>query len=302
MFALARRLAAGQRSRYDVVERIDHFLRSGYRYDERPPLRRFPLEAFLFTDRRGYCQQFSGAMTLMLRMDGIPSRVGVGFVPSVFDALRSAWIIRAIDAHSWVEVFFPGIGWVAFDPTPPVAGAGISTAPVSKAALLRGSARTSRQGPAATVQPLAGAVRGSGGWGGWALIGAGGVLAIIAAALISMWVVGASRLHRLLDGDERAAIAELRDALTRTGKPVSPAMTLAQIEAQIDPGSAGRPRAYVRALRDALYAPQGPAVQDRRAAARGRADMRRALAANGGILQRARALLALPPGVSRRLR
>ena len=127
MFALARRLAAGAPSSYDVAARVARYLRRNYAYDRRVPLTRYPLEAFLFSQRRGYCQQFSGAMTLMLRMDGVPARVGVGFRPVARAARGDAWSVRASDAHAWVEVFLGGIGWVAFDPTPPaaLAGAGV---------------------------------------------------------------------------------------------------------------------------------------------------------------------------------
>ncbi len=94
------------------------------RYDEGPPERQFPLESFLFRDKIGYCQHFSGAMALLLRMSGIPTRVVSGFSPGVRDAeKRNEYRIRDLDAHSWVEVYFAGIGWVTFDPTPPVAPA-----------------------------------------------------------------------------------------------------------------------------------------------------------------------------------
>src|SRR5205823_8106478 len=64
MFALARRLAAGARTDYDLAARIARYLRENYTYDEHIPRERYPLEAFLFKDRRGYCQQFAGAMAL----------------------------------------------------------------------------------------------------------------------------------------------------------------------------------------------------------------------------------------------
>ena len=77
-----------------------------------------PLDGFLFEDRRGYCQQFSGAMALMLRMLGIPARVAAGFSPGSYNRDTREYRVRDLDAHSWVEVYFTGIGWVPFDPTP----------------------------------------------------------------------------------------------------------------------------------------------------------------------------------------
>ncbi|MBV9212097.1 MAG: transglutaminase domain-containing protein, partial [Actinobacteria bacterium] len=122
-YRLARSLAAGHRTQYDVVQSVQRYLQRGFTYDEHPPLRRYPLPAFLFRDRVGYCQQFSGAMALLLRLDGIPARVAAGFAPGLRDPHTRDYRVRDLDAHSWVEVWFSGIGWVPFDPTPSLAPA-----------------------------------------------------------------------------------------------------------------------------------------------------------------------------------
>jgi hypothetical protein len=75
-----------------------------------------PLEHFLFDTKAGYCQHFSGAMALLLRFGGIPARVATGFSPGGFRKSQGEWIVRDRDAHSWVEAWFDGIGWVTFDP------------------------------------------------------------------------------------------------------------------------------------------------------------------------------------------
>ena len=77
-----------------------------------------PLEHFLFDTKAGYCQHFSGAMALLLRFGGIPARVATGFSPGGFRKRQGEWVVRDRDAHSWVEAWFDGIGWVTFDPTP----------------------------------------------------------------------------------------------------------------------------------------------------------------------------------------
>ena len=121
--ALARRLATGQETTYDIVRAVQRHLRSEYIYSERPPVREYPLAAFLLRDRVGYCQQFSGAMALMLRMLDIPARVAGGFTPGSYNTDTKEYRVRDLDAHSWVEVWFSGIGWVPFDPTPSIAPA-----------------------------------------------------------------------------------------------------------------------------------------------------------------------------------
>jgi len=81
-----------------------------------------PLAHFLFETRAGHCEYFASAMAIMLRTLGIPSREVNGFLPGEFNDLAGDYIVRASDAHSWVEAYFPGSGWVTFDPTPPGAG------------------------------------------------------------------------------------------------------------------------------------------------------------------------------------
>lgn len=144
MYALARRIAAGAGSSYDVVRKIGSYLQTNYAYSERVPFHKLPLEAFLFQDRRGYCQQFSGAAALMLRMLGIPVRVASGFAPGTFDSSTHEYVVHDLDAHAWIEVWFQGLGWVPFDPTPSLAPAAsqASFAPSEVAAsAARGDAR-----------------------------------------------------------------------------------------------------------------------------------------------------------------
>jgi hypothetical protein len=68
--------------------------------------------------KRGHCEFFSSAMTVMLRTLGVPARVATGYAPGFYSFTRNRYIIREKDAHAWVEVYFPELGWVEFDPTP----------------------------------------------------------------------------------------------------------------------------------------------------------------------------------------
>ena len=77
-----------------------------------------PLANFLFERKQGHCEYFASSMAVMLRSLGIPARLVNGFRTGEFNDLTSQYVVRASNAHSWVEVFFPGYGWIAFDPTP----------------------------------------------------------------------------------------------------------------------------------------------------------------------------------------
>ena len=76
------------------------------------------LVRFLTVSRRGFCQQFSTAMAVMLRAIGIPARVAVGYAQGTLNTRTGTYTVTTADAHSWVEVLFPGYGWIPFEPTP----------------------------------------------------------------------------------------------------------------------------------------------------------------------------------------
>lgn len=116
----ARLLTAKARSPYQATIAIERWLRSdgGFTYDEHPPAPAGlpPLTDFATRTKRGYCQQFAGTMALMLRYLGIPARVAVGFTSGTWK--NGVWTVTDHDAHAWVEAWFAGHGWLAFDPTP----------------------------------------------------------------------------------------------------------------------------------------------------------------------------------------
>jgi protein-glutamine gamma-glutamyltransferase len=78
-----------------------------------------PLATFLFARKKGHCEYFASAMAVMLRTQGIPARVVTGFLGGVYNPMTGWQVVRASDAHSWVEAWLPRRGWVTFDPTPP---------------------------------------------------------------------------------------------------------------------------------------------------------------------------------------
>lgn len=117
--ALAASLTRGKTNNYDKVVAVESYLRS-LNYTLRPPAPpegRDVVEFFLFESREGYCDYFSSSMVVMLRSLGIPARVVAGYLPGTYDADRDAYVIRESDSHSWPEVYFPGYGWIEFEPT-----------------------------------------------------------------------------------------------------------------------------------------------------------------------------------------
>ncbi len=119
--ALAKQIVGRATTPYEQAHAIEAYLRSHYGYtldlSSTPPAD--PLAYFLFQRRAGHCEYFATAMTVMLRSLGIPARYINGFLPGQYNSVGGDYIIRASDAHSWVEAFFPGFGWITFDPTPP---------------------------------------------------------------------------------------------------------------------------------------------------------------------------------------
>jgi protein-glutamine gamma-glutamyltransferase len=117
---LARQMTARASTAYDKARAIEGFLRSrfGYTLNLAGKPGNDPLANFLFVTRAGHCEYFASAMTILLRTLEIPAREVNGFLPGEYNDLAGDYIVRASDAHSWVEVYFPGSGWVTFDPTP----------------------------------------------------------------------------------------------------------------------------------------------------------------------------------------
>ncbi len=115
------RIAGKATNPYAATVAIEAWLRSsgGFTYDETPPrVQGAPLVQFVTRTKRGYCQHFAGAMALMLRYLGIPARVAAGFTSGSYDKEAGTWSVNDREAHTWVEVWFKGYGWLPFDPTP----------------------------------------------------------------------------------------------------------------------------------------------------------------------------------------
>jgi hypothetical protein len=270
---------------------VERLLSHGYRYSERPRRSATPLMEFLFGQRSGYCQHFSGAMALLLRLAGVPTRVAAGFSPGVFDHTRKEYVVRDYDAHSWVEVFFPGIGWVTRDPTPSDSPARsqlddvVRTAPdgaLDTPADTRGA--PAPQADAATSGATASSVRRSHSAATAIAAGLAGALALIGVLLA---VRRRRRLRAAAVDPVAGPLAELRRALRRSGLPPSPQTTLETLAWRYR-GTAAE--GYLRTLAAARYGYGG--ARPTRAQ---RAALRRLLGSGRGPGRRLRAWWALPP-------
>jgi transglutaminase-like putative cysteine protease len=118
--ALARQVAGGSRDPLEIARRVEGFLlqQFGYTLDLKRVSQLDPLQEFLFVRRAGNCEYFAAAMAVMLRSLGVPSRVVNGFQRGEWNPYGQYFIVRYYDAHSWVEAYLPGAGWLTFDPTP----------------------------------------------------------------------------------------------------------------------------------------------------------------------------------------
>lgn len=119
---LAAEIVGTSASRYDAVQAVRSYLQTNARYslDTRMPARGTDfVDDFLFVTRAGYCNHFSTAMVVLLRAEGIPARWVKGYAPGEADPqVPGRVVVTQGDAHSWVEVYFPGVGWIPFEATP----------------------------------------------------------------------------------------------------------------------------------------------------------------------------------------
>ncbi|WP_334078250.1 transglutaminase-like domain-containing protein [Paenibacillus sanfengchensis] len=119
---LGMELTSRQANRYDAVQAVSAYLEERYVYSldtKIPPEGADFVDYFLFEQKTGYCDHFSTAMTVLLRSGGIPARWVKGFAPGAAASDdEHRYEVSYADAHSWVEVYFPGEGWIPFDPTP----------------------------------------------------------------------------------------------------------------------------------------------------------------------------------------
>jgi transglutaminase-like putative cysteine protease len=321
VYRQAQDVVGDARNPYSAVVALETWFRSGgdFVYDEQPPVRRDApaLASFVVATRRGYCQHFAGAMALMLRQLGIPARVAAGFTSGRYDNDDGRWIVTDRNAHTWVEVWFDGYGWLSFDPTPgrgqlggtytasslrfdvdgAIAAAG-NAADAATSDLLRGE--TGGPDRPRGADP-GGATASGGGRSAGRSTGTGIVTLLLLAALAAAVLLTAAKIvrraARFLTRDPRglagACRRDLAAFMTDQGVSVPTSATprevgaIAEREFGVDPGPL---------MAEVTLARFGPPETAGPAAARARRELRRirkALRARLSIPRRTRGLLSI---------
>lgn len=204
--------------------------------------------------RKGFCQQYAAAMGVMLRLAGVPSRIVLGYMHPAPNAAND-FVVTTFDAHSWVEAYFAGVGWIPFDPTPAAGLVGgkktdLPWAPHSYAASESpgvpniSSSVTNRR--SSTGSSAGAGIGGRSGSSGSSVNGSLIVTGLVVAALAILALVpGAVRVGRrrrrfaaARHGDAEALWTELADTTVDLGYVWSPARTPRQVSAWLAPDAA----------------------------------------------------------------
>lgn len=280
---LASEVTADSADNYERAVALQDFFRNdgGFVYDlsVSPGNGSSDLLAFL-DERRGYCEQYAATMAIMARSLGIPARVAVGYLRGE-EAQPGFWVVRAQDAHAWPELFFEGVGWVRFEPTPAVrTGApptySVAEAPTTEVPDSLGEAVDAAAGDQDPnqVAPLDDVVQ-EGGAGAttpsaFPLLAVLAVLVLLGLTpLLAGWVSRRRRWLRAGDDPRRqaeAAWADIEDAALEVGLPADPSETI-RVRAAALQSSAGLPSQtgdrlgeVARATERARYAASVPRV------------------------------------------
>lgn len=264
----ADRWVASARTPYDMALAIQNRLRNGaFSYDESTPVEQgydgdgLNVIAKFLQVKAGYCIHFASTMAVMARLEGIPARIVVGYQPGETQANTSAHTVSSDDLHAWPELYFDGIGWVRFEPTPG-RGAVPTYAPLPSAAVTSTPSANPRDTAVATPTPTdssaaAATGRSGGGFAIGPILRGGGIVLLIAALLALPGLLRRGlrrrRLARLGRDGPAGAWREILDTAIDLGLPTGRGRSPRGIEEVVaeQVGSSPRVRAALARLRAA---------------------------------------------------
>ena len=287
---LSQQIVAGSRTQYDGVMAIQSWIQANTRYNldaPRDPDGVDSIDHFLFETREGFCEQIASSMAIMLRTLGVPTRLVTGYGPGSRNPLTGYFEVKQSDAHAWLEVFYPRIGWVPYDPTfgVPEAAPSVASRFMAGPVLSAIGRFLSTAVPQPVKAALGATVRGVMAAGAFAL--KAWPLALVIAA-IAAGVVWELRRRRTVIRSEGATVGEtafleLVDALAPAGHDRDPSTTPAEYLGEVvaDPELAAEviesAELVVRTFEQERYAPA--------AAKPSEADVLRARAASARVRQ-----------------
>jgi transglutaminase-like putative cysteine protease len=251
LLKIAKMVTKGDHTHFSQAETLENYFEStgGFTYSKSKDTPSTVLQ-FLTTDKRGFCQQFAFSMAVLARLLGIPSRVAVGYTAGTYIG-HHTWKVTSADAHAWPELYFPGAGWLRFEPTPGgVGGQGTAIQPVYSAPVVPTGPSTnpgvgstaplnsasSGVGPAAPNIRKTGPQAGTSGHGATAKKSAGFPVGLLIAAVVILLLIAPgligliTRRRRWLTatddiGRAHAAWRELTSDLVDYGLGATPSET-----------------------------------------------------------------------------
>jgi transglutaminase-like putative cysteine protease len=241
--ALAERITRNAPTTYDKVRAIETWLANNYEYSIEspvPPPGQDAVDHFLFETDVGFCEQFASATIMMLRSLDIPARMVAGYAVGTRNPFTGYYEIKNSDAHTWVDVWFPNVGWYEFDPTfaiPPAEEDAAQSVPLVRA--FRFAADRFRD---FAPKDVAGYLR------------AGLTILLVAVALAAVWLIGRRLRPKkrkvpvtepIAGGPVTRALKGVEDALAARGVPRAPPETAAELLAR----TGGRKPELTRALK-----------------------------------------------------
>jgi transglutaminase-like putative cysteine protease len=227
---LAAQITAGKSTEYDKVIAVQDWIAANTQYDlnvARDPAGVDTVDRFLFVTHRGFCEQIASAMAVLLRTQGIPTRLVTGYGPGTWNPFTGYYEVKQSDAHAWLEVYYPSIGWVPYDPTfgvPEASGSGAHFVTPQILAAIGNFVRRVVPAPVKTV--VAATARGVGraaswAWRHWMLAAA----MLVAAAAVVAWRRRRTRTRLPPEVGAGIAFNELVAALSTAGHRRDPHRT-----------------------------------------------------------------------------